>query len=452
MQIKYNTHFDMTDGDIIRQLLQFSWPLIVGNIFQQLYNTANVIILGNYVGGDALAAIGVFAPINNLLLGLFTGISTGATVLVSQYFGARDKPGLNKSIVVAIWMTVIGGVLIGFIGLLIMDPLLRLIGTPEEVFPMAMAYSRIMFIGLVSLFFYNILSGILRGMGDSIIPLLFLIFSNLMNVGLLYLFVVVLDTGITGAAYGTVIAESTAGILTFVYLIKSQKKYDISLNGHKPDMAIGKRMIKIGLPAGLQTSIFSVGFLLQQNLINSFGPDIIASYAVVGRIDQFVLLPMNSFAIAITTFVGQNLGARKIERTSVGIKKTIYLSQAVTVVLVAAIFFFGDNVMVLFSKDTDIVLAGKRILQLLSPGYIVVNTYVVMSGALRGFGDTVAPLLASFTCNVIIRVSLAYLLVGLTRNYSMIFISVAISWALASMFLYFYYKKGIWRNKIHGFS
>ena len=450
VQLTRNRQADMTEGNIIHQLLVFCWPLLVGNVFQQLYNTVNAILLGNYIGSDALAAIGVFNPINNLLLGLFSGISTGATVLVSQSYGAKNSEKLNQSVLVAIWMTILGGIFISIVGETVMNPLLRMIGTPAEVFTYAAEYSRIMFFGLVTMFFYNILSGILRGMGDSVIPLLFLIFSNILNVGLLYFFIVILGTGIKGAAYGTVISETTAGILTFIYLLRSQEKYGISIKGLKPDWQIGKQMINIGLPAGLQTSIFSVGFLLQQNLINSFGPTVIAAYAVVTRIDQFAMLPMNSFAVGITAFVGQNTGARKMNRTIEGIKQTLILSQSLTIALVSILFFFGANVMALFTKDLAVVQSGKLILRTLSAGYILVNAYTVLSGAVRGVGDTVAPLLASFICNVIIRVSLAYFLVKMTGNYQLIFVSISFSWALASAFLWIYYKKGFWQKKIRG--
>lgn len=442
--------FDMTEGSIMRQLLLFSWPLLVGNLFQQLYNTVDSIIVGNYIGSDALAAVGVYSPMNNLLIGLFTGISTGATVIVSQSFGARDNEKLNKSIYISIWLTLISGITFTGIGLLISKWLLQVTDTPKEIFDMALTYSRIMFLGILSVFFYNILVGILRGMGDSIIPLVILIISNIINAFFLYFFVVRLHFGIKGAAYATLIAQSSAAILTFIYLLVSQNKYQIHLKGLKPDWKIGKELIIIGLPAGLQSAIFSVGFLLQQNLINSFGPALIAAYTIVTRVDQFVMMPMNSFATAITTFVGQNIGAQKISRTEDGIKTTLIMSQVTTIVLVSLLFTFGDNVMAMFTNDLDVVRSGTMILRTLSIGYILVNTYIVLSGAVRGAGDTVAPLLASFFCNVILRVSSAYIIVKITGNPRFIFVSIAVAWTLASLFMIIYYKKGIWRRKIRG--
>ncbi len=446
----HTARFDMTEGSIIRQLLLFSWPLFVGNIFQQLYNTVDSIIVGNFIGSNALAAVGVYSPMNNLLIGLFTGISTGATVIVSQSCGSKNNEKLNKSILVSIWLTVISGVLFTGIGLFIIKWLLQMIHTPAEIFDMALTYSRVMFLGIISVFFYNILCGILRGMGDSIIPLVILIVSNIINGIFLYIFVVILKFGIKGAAYATLLAQTTAAVVTFIYLILSQKKYDINLSGIKPDWSIGKELISIGLPAGLQSAIFSVGFLLQQNLINSFGSVLIASYTIVTRVDQFVMMPMNSFATAITTFVGQNIGALKIQRTQSGIKKTLILSQFTTIGLVALLFVFGDNVMSWFTKDIDVVKTGTNILRTLSAGYILVNTYVILSGAVRGAGDSVAPLMASFFCNVILRVSSAYLIVKLTGNSRLIFVCIASCWTLASIFMIVYYKKGIWRKKIRG--
>lgn len=442
--------FDMTEGNIIRQLLLFSWPLFVGNIFQQLYNTVDSIIVGNFIGSNALAAVGVYSPMNNLLIGLFAGISTGATVIVSQSCGSKDNDKLNKSILVSIWLTVFSGILFTGIGLLLIKWLLQIIHTPAEIFDMALTYSRVMFLGIISVFFYNILCGILRGMGDSVIPLLILIVSNIVNGIFLYIFVVVLEFGIKGAAYATLLAQTTAAVVTFIYLVLSQKKYDINLSGFKPDWSIAKELVSIGLPAGLQSAIFSVGFLLQQNLINSFGSILIASYTIVTRVDQFVMMPMNSFATAITTFVGQNIGALKIQRTQNGINKTLILSQCTTISLVALLFIFGDNVMSWFTQNIDVVKTGTSILRTLSAGYILVNTYVILSGAVRGAGDSVAPLMASFFCNVILRVSSAYLIVKLTGNSRLIFVCIASCWALASLFMIVYYKKGIWRKKIRG--
>lgn len=436
----------MTEGDPLRHIIQFCWPLMIGNVFQQLYNTINAAILGNYVGSEALAAIGVFTPINNLLIGLFMGISTGATVVVSQSYGANDRKKLSEAILISLVMTLLGGILTTVLGVAFSNPLLRLIGTPENIFAYAADYTRIMFLGILSLFFFNILSGILRGMGDSIFPVIYLIVSNLVNIGLLFLFVFGMHMGIGGAAWATVAAQSVASLLTFIHLIRRQKQYQVDLKGHPLNWQLGKRIFSIGLPAGLQTSIFSVGFLLQQNLINSFGSTVIAAYSAVTRMDQFVMLPMNSFAIAITTFVGQNIGAKKLDRAKEGIVKTLVLSQVVTIALSVLIFVFGDSLMFIFTNDRDVMNVGLEILRVLSIGYITVNTYVVLSGGIRGMGDSVAPLLASLTCNVLIRVSLAYFLVSLRRDYHMVFYSIVIAWTLCSLFVAFYYRKGYWRR------
>ena len=448
LSAKKATH-SMLEGVPLRHISviwEFMIPLFIGNIFQQLYNTVNAIILGNRVGSEALAAIGVFNPINNLLIGLFTGISTGATVVVSQSFGANDRQRLNQSVLISLFLTLAGGIVTTLIGILISRPLLSWIGTPEDIFDLAALYTRIMFIGLLPMFLFNILSGILRGIGDSFFPVVYLIISNLVNIGLLFLFVFGRGLGIDGAAWATVCAQTVAAVLTLVHLILKQRQYNIDLKGQRLNWALGKRIFDIGFPAGMQTSIFSIGFLLQQNLINSFGSTVIAAYSAVTRMDQFVMLPMNSFAIAITTFVGQNIGARKLARAQQGIRETLWLSQGVTLVLATLIFFFGDNLMFLFTKDADVMRIGSEILRILSVGYVLVNTYVVLSGAVRGMGDSVAPLMASFTCNVIIRVSLAYTLVSFYRDYRMVFLSIAIAWTLCSAFVAVYYRMGFWRR------
>lgn len=445
LNMKKTTH-SMVEGAPLRHVLVFCFPLIVGNIFQQLYNTVNAVILGNHVGSEALAAIGVFNPINNLLIGLFTGISTGATVVVSQSYGAGDRQRLNQSIVIALFLTLIGGIVTTVIGVLISRTLLGWIGTPANIIAMAELYTRIMFMGLLPMFLFNILSGILRGIGDSFSPVVYLILSNLVNIGLLFLFVFGWGMGIDGAAWATVSAQTVAAVLTLIHLLRKQRQYNIDLKDRRLNWTLGKRIFDIGFPAGMQTSIFSIGFLLQQNLINSFGSNVIAAYSAVTRMDQFVMLPMNSFAIAITTFVGQNIGARKLARAQQGIRETLWMSQGITLVLAALIFLFGDNLMFLFTKDPEVMQIGSEILRFLSIGYVLVNTYVVLSGAVRGMGDSVAPLMASFTCNVIIRVSLAYTLVSFKRDYRMIFLSIAIAWTLCSAFVATYYRLGYWRR------
>lgn len=439
-------HSSMVEGSPIRLILVFCLPLMIGNVFQQLYNTINAGILGNYVGSEALAAIGVFNPINNLLIGLFTGISTGATVVVSQSYGAGDQKRLNESVLIALVLTAMGGVLTTIVGILISRVLLGWIGTPADILPMATLYTQIMFLGLLPMFLFNILSGILRGVGDSFTPVIFLIISNLVNIGLLFLFVFGVKMGIDGAAWATVSAQTVAAALTFMHLLRKQSEHGIELRGQRLNWALGRRIFDIGFPAGLQTSIFSIGFLLQQNLINSFGSTVIAAYSAVTRLDQFVMLPMNSFAIAITTFVGQNIGAKKLDRAKKGIFQVLIFSQVVTVILSVLVFFFGDNLMFLFTKDREVMEVGLEILRVLSLGYILVNTYVVLSGGIRGMGDSVAPLMASFTCNVIIRVSLAYALVSRWRDFRMVFLSIVVAWTLCSVFVWTYYKLGYWKR------
>lgn len=443
--------YDLTQGSIIPVLLQFAWPLLVGNIFQQLYNTADSIIVGNYVGAQALAAIGVYTPIYNLLLGLFQGIATGATVVVSQSYGAKNSVRLNKSIYISIVLTVIVGLVIAGIGLLINKPLLHLINTPEDIFQMAATYARIMFLGVLAVLMYNILCGILRGMGDSVKPLLFLVISCVLNVFLDYLFVVTFKWGIEGAAYATLIAQAMSAIVAFIYLLKSQDKYGVDLHGQKPDWGEAKQLLAIGIPTGMQSVLFNVGFLMQQNLVNSFGSTVVAAYAVFARVDSFVQMPMSSFSTALTAFVGQNVGAHKLKRAMEGIRKVFWLSQIMDIVLSGILLLTGAYVLRLFTGDTEVIRTGVEILRIFCIGYIVLTPYIIYSGAVRGVGDTLAPLLASFSCNVILRVAMAYLFVHFTHDYHSIFVAVACAWLLCSTFMLVYYHKGVWRRKIHGF-
>lgn len=445
---KQEQSHDLTSGAIIPSLLQFAWPLFIGNIFQQLYNTVDSIIVGNFVGANALAAIGVYTPIYNLLLGLFQGIATGATVVVSHAYGAKDQDKLNKTVYVSIVLTIVVGIVISVLGLLVCDPLLRLINTPADIFTMSVSYANIMFAGVLTVLMYNILCGVLRGMGDSFWPLIFLIISSVINVVLDYIFVVDFGWGLEGAAYATIIAQTVSALVSFIYLLKTQNKYGLSLKMQKPDMEQAKAMLNIGIPTGLQTALFNVGFLVLQNLVNSFGSTVVAAYSIVTRVDSFAMLPMNSFSIALTTFVGQNVGAKKLNRALKGIKKVFWLSQAIDCLMVGLLYIFVADVMKWFTNDTAVIETGIQIIRIFCIGYIICNALIILGGAVRGFGDTMATLIASFTCNVVFRVVLAYVFVRFTHDYRMIFVAIDCAWTAYSIFMIVYYKKGVWRKKL----
>lgn len=445
---KQGKSYDLTSGAIIPSLLQFAWPLFIGNIFQQLYNTVDSIIVGNFVGANALAAIGVYTPIYKLLLGLFLGIATGATVVVSHAYGAKDQDRLNKTVYVSIVLTIVVGIVISVIGLLVCEPLLRLINTPAEIFTMSVSYANIMFAGVLTVLMYNILCAVLRGMGDSFWPLIFLIISSVINIVLDYIFVVNFDWGLEGAAYATIIAQTVSALASFIYLIKTQNKYGLSLKMQKPDWGQAKAMLGIGIPTSLQTVLFNVSFLALQNLVNSFGATVVAAYSIVTRVGSFTMLPMNSFAIALTTFVGQNVGAKKLERALKGIKKVFWLSQAIDCLMVALLYIFVADVIKWFTNDTAVIETGIQITRISGIGYIICNALIILSGAVRGFGDTMATLIASFTCSVVFRVVLAYAFVRFTHDYRMIFVAIDCAWTAYSVFIIVYYKKGVWRKKL----
>ncbi len=313
---------------------------------------------------------------------------------------------------------------------------------------MSVSYANIMFAGVLTVLMYNILCGVLRGMGDSFWPLIFLIISSVINVVLDYIFVVNFGWGLEGAAYATIIAQTVSALVSFIYLIKTQNKYGLSLEMQKPDMGQAKAMLGIGIPTGLQTALFNVGFLVLQNLVNSFGATVVAAYSIVTRIDSFAMLPMNSFSIALTTFVGQNVGAKKLNRALKGIKKVFWLSQVIDCIMVGLLYIFVADVIKWFTNDTAVIETGIQIIRIFCIGYIICNALIILGGAVRGFGDTMATLIASFTCNVVFRVVLAYIFVHFTHDYRMIFVAIDCAWTAYSVFMIIYYKKGVWRKKL----
>lgn len=447
---------DMTVGKPLHNLAAFSIPLLIGNLAQQMYNTVDSIIVGKYVGDSALAAVGASGPILNLLLLLFMGISTGAGIMVSQYFGARRGEELTATIGTCLTLTLAASVLIMIVGPLLTRPLMTLLDTPADVYDMAVDYLTIIFVGIVGCGYYNIVSGILRGMGDSVSPLIFLLVACVLNIFLDILFVAQFGMAAAGVALATVLAQGISGALCLWRLthMRGNDLLHLKRSSLKPDGLMTRRIIKLGLPSGLTQAIFSMAAIVVQALTNSFGTSVMACSIVVMRVDGFAMMPNFTFGMAMSTFVGQNVGAQRMDRVKAGVREGVRMSLIVAAVLVAAILCFGEGLMRMFTNTEEVVNLGVHMMRILAVGYIAVAVTQSLSGVMRGAGDTMTPMWISIITTIIIRVPIAYGLAFLTRSETLpngspdsLFISLLISWVSGAAITTVMYKRGKWREK-----
>ena len=444
---------DMTDGRPWEKILLFTFPMLLGNIAQQLYNTVDSVVVGKYIGDNALAAVGSAGPIFNLLLVLFIGISTGATIMVSQYFGARKREELSKTIGNCIVLTAIASVFFMIVATLASRPLLILLDTPESILDWCTSYLQILFIGIAGLAYYNILCGVLRGLGDSVSALLYLVVASLLNIVLDILFVAKLNMGVAGVALATVIAQAVSAVLCVRKLMKMKDLFDFKLKYFKLDKEIAWNVIRLGLPSGITQAIMSMAMILVQALTNSFGEQFIAANVIILRVDGFAMLPNFSFGTAITTYAGQNVGAGQYDRVSKGAKQGTVMAIGTSVMITGAILLFGKYLMGIFTDTTSLVELSMNMMRILAAGYIAVAVTQSLSGVMRGAGDTMTPMWISIVQTIIIRVPLAYGLVYLTKSdaypngrLECLFISLLVSWVLGAILTAIFYRRGKWRK------
>ncbi|MBQ6314014.1 MAG: MATE family efflux transporter [Mogibacterium sp.] len=444
----------MTQGDPVRQIVKFMIPMLIGNVFQQLYNTVDSIVVGKYVGDNALAAVGSAGPILNLLLVLFIGISVGAGIMVSQYYGAKQRKSLSKSIGCCITMTFLSSLIVMGIAPLIIMPLLKMLNTPAEIIDWCNGYLRIVFLGIAGSAFYNILGGVLRGLGDSISALWYLIIATILNIVLDIYFVAGLGMGVNGVALATVIAQGVSAVLSFLKLCRKKDCFDMKAKYLKPERKYFMELVRLGLPSGITQMIFSLSIVIVQSLTNSFGAMCIATNVIVMRIDGFVMMPAFSFGSAMTTFAGQNIGAGRLDRVQDGAKRGTKVAMATSAVITLLILVFGKYLMALFTNTQELIDQSYHMMLILGLGYIAMEVTQCLQGIMRGAGDTMTPMWLSMISTVVIRLPLAYLMTWMTRSpenpqgeFYMMFLSLLISWLIGSALTFILYKKGNWKRK-----
>ena len=437
----------MTSGNIYKKIALFAIPLLLGNFFQLMYNTIDSIVVGNYVGKEALAAVGASTPIINLLIAFFQGLATGAGVVVSRYYGARKQEDESKAIHSFLLFSILFGIALSIVGYFISPIILRMMNTPSDYYTDADVYLAIYFLGTTFLIVYNAGTGILQAVGDSKNPLYFLIATSILNIFLDLLFVKGFGMGVDGAAWATIISECISMLLVINLLMRTKNEYKVTLKNLKIDFSVLKQIVVIGVPAGLQGMIVSVSNVIVMAYINQFGASGVAGFSCSNKIDNFMGLPVNSLMLAITTFVGQNLGARQYERVKQGVRAALVMSISIVVTLGIFVFLFSDSLMRIFTSDMDVIEDGTIILRIMCPCYIFLCFHQVYSGALRASGRSSVPMITSIIAFVLMRQIFLAVAIPLYHHISIIGIGYSFTWAMAALMTEIYYFTSNWLQK-----
>ncbi|MBQ9328127.1 MAG: MATE family efflux transporter [Solobacterium sp.] len=440
---------NMTEGPIIRQVILFSLPLMLGNVFQMLYNTVDMVVVGNFVGKEALAAVGSTSMITNMAVFFFNGFSVGASVVIARAFGAGRKDRLHTAIETTMMMTFLISAVFTVLGVVGVKPMLRFMDTPADVFPDGTTYLRIYFAGISGLLIYNMGSGILRSVGDTKHPLYFLILTSVLNIVLDLVFVIVFHGGIAGVAYATIISQFISAVLILLLLSRSKDVYRLSWNDLHVDMPTMGQIIQVGLPAGIQSVITSFSNVFVQSYINYFGSDVMAGWSTYNKMDQFIMLPMQSFAMAATTFVSQNIGAGKFKRAQEGTVTVVLLSAGVTAVISFLLMAFAPGAIALFSKEEAVIQAGVLFIRT-NVLFLIANAVNhVLAAAMRGAGDSRGPMIIMLVSFVAIRQVYLYLLTHFIVNTPMwVGFGYPVGWmacCLIEVTYYLHHRKQMYR-------
>ena len=445
---------DMTKGTPWKSIAMFTFPMLIGNIAQQLYSTVDSIIVGKYVGDNALAAVGSSLPILNMLLVLFIGISVGASIMVAQYFGAKNREKLSYSIGNCITATLISCVVLVLVATPFIRPVLELLNTPDTIIDDCARYLTISLVGIAGMAFYNILSGIIRGMGDSFSALLYLLVATVINTVLDVWFVASFGWGVAGVAIATVIAQVISSVLCLIKITRMKEHIDFGLKYIRPRASYIRTLIKLGLPSGITQAIMSSAMIVVQALTNQFGEAFIAANIIIMRVDGFAMMPNISFGTAMSTYAGQNVGAGLYDRVTKGAKQGTIMAVGCSAVITAIILLFGKSLMGLFTETASLVEMSYNLMMILAAGYIAMAITQSLSGVMRGAGDTMTPMWISLITTVGIRVPLAYGISYLTRTPELplgikecIQISLVTCWIVGAIVTVIFYARGKWKSK-----
>ncbi len=437
---------DFTSGKEGPLILRFAMPMLIGNIFQQLYNIVDSLVVGNFLGRDALAAVGASFPVIFALISLIIGIATGSTIIIAQYFGAKDYEKVKRAIDTMYIFTFVASIIVSLAGIYFVEDIFRLLQLPEEIMPKAKSYLTVYMAGMIVFFGFNGTSAILRGLGDSKTPLYFLIISSLVNIALDLLFILVFGWGVTGVALATVIAQGGAFVTAILYLNKTHKIIKFSFTGWVFDRSIFYNSIRIGLPSGFQHTFVAVGMMALMGIVNTFGTNVIAAYSVAQRIDSLAAMFAMNFGQALTSFTGQNIGANKLERVKNGLRATMLMGSSISVAVTIIVLLFGKQIMGFFTPDEFVVIYGTRYLNIVSPFYITFTAMFVVGGVMRGAGDTIIPMFMTLFSLWVVRIPLAFIL-SASMGETGIWWAIPIGWLSGMLLSYIYYMTGRWKTR-----
>lgn len=444
---------DFTQGSILRHLILFSVPMLLGNLLQALYNTVDSIWVGRFLGPHALAAVSVGFPIIFALIAMVNGITMATTILVSQYFGAQEHERLVKTITNSLILLTALGIVISVIGVAFRRPLLQMINTPPEIIDMASEYMAIYMAGLVGMFLYGVASAVLRGLGDSRTPLRFLAYATVLNIILDPLFIFGLgpipQMGVGGVALATVIAQGLSAVISlrYLYIHSGLLRYEPGM--FRIDWDLTALTFRIGLPAGIQQVLVSLSIVVVNSIVNSFGPDVIAGFGAASRLDQFAFMPSMTMGLAVSALVGQNLGAGKPERVAETVKWSSILAASITAIVSVIAILRPDILMVLFTKDETVLAEGSRYLRYVSLSYIPMALMFTIGGVIRGAGDTVATMFLTLGSLWIVRVPLAKYLSSIpSLGVGGVWIAIALGSLMGFIFHVIYYRTGRWKERV----
>ncbi|MBW8333437.1 MAG: MATE family efflux transporter [Prolixibacteraceae bacterium] len=438
---------DFTVGKEAKLILQFSVPLVLGNIFQNLYNIIDSIIVGRYIGKEALGAVGASFPIIFALISLVIGVGSGASTVISQYFGAKKIDEVKRTIDTIFIFFLGSSILVTILGIFFSEHIFILLGLPEDIMPEALSYLNIYLLGMFFFFGFSGISSILRGLGDSKTPLYFMMIATVNNILLDLLFVVVFKWGIQGAAFATILSEGGAFLTAVIYLNKKHPIIKLSFRRYIFDRDIFKSCIRIGLPTGFQQSFVAFGMMAIMSIVNGFGTNAVAAYSAAMRIDSFVKLPAITFSSALSAFVGQNLGAFEERRAKTGLKATLLFSTIYCIVASLLIILFGKHIMSLFTTDPDVIKIGQDYLLIVSSFYLLFSVMFSFTGFLRGAGATLIPMIATFTALYIVRIPAAIFISGLI-GVNGIWWAEPMGTFIGMLILLAYYRSGKWKGKV----
>ena len=442
----------MTTGSISRQMIFFALPLLLGNLFQQMYNTVDSLIVGNFLGSSALAAVSSSGSMISMLIGFLSGISSGAGVVVSRYFGAQDDKDVHRAVHTMVAFGLAAGALMTLVGVLLSPQILIWMGTPDSVIAESNAYLQIYFCGSLGFVMYNIFVGILQAVGDSRHPLYYLMISSVINLVLDIVFITVFHSGVGGAALATVISQVFSAVLCFIQLLRTRDSYRLQVTSIRFDLKMLGQIIRMGLPSGVQNSIIAFANVIVQSNINAFGEVAMAGYGAYSKIEGFAFLPINSFTMAMTTFVGQNLGAGQKERTRkgsrFGILTTVILAELIGVV----VFLLAPQLIAAFDATPEVVQFGVAKARTAALFYCLLAYSHSVASVLRGAGKAIVPMFVMMLCWCVIRVIFLSIMVPLTHSIQMVYVVYPLTWSLSSIFFFFYYRHANWTSLSHTLS